>query len=580
MRICQNQEKKEYSMEPISADALPAQSREERMNHRLMEIDRRIEGLAQEAHLIEQSLDEIRKSTDKTIPKVLGAIRTRHFLPSGFATSSEAEKFLEHVLKFNKVEQNKLSVERTKVAPFADLPGDLFDVVFEQADLKTKSTAAHVSKEWGARAVRDAQRECSEFITGELDTYLTLLSRPEITSSQKERVIAELQALKNVLFPEKYDFKTLKRRLIEIRDNIVQSFGQLSQEDLQKMEPYFMAVKDSKVPFIQKQFKLIPALLNKVPDYMPDYVPDFLACVTDFLNHGAIDTAQEIAARIPDDSRATANVWIALKMAEVGNIQGALDIIGPISPCIAKSDTLTFIAFKLAQRGDFQRAHLVRESIRDPAFQKVVDFLISGRPLSKFKHSSAAEFEINILRLVGQLEHVGAVDDAIFLFRLGVGMPINISMFWSDIINSMARQGNFKRALDLLENIHDVRERQNLRSSIGSRMAEKGDIEGALKIYDELKVAGGGDNRDSLLRDVVVSFLKKGDMEQALKTAKKISSSSPEKLYMDSVLPVFELARRGDFKTATDMAAHTGLPFFDDVFDIIDSEKVRQMYLG
>ena len=581
MRVCQNKDKMEYFMEPTSAAALPVQSREERMNHRLMEIDRRVEGLAQDAYLIEQSLEDIRESVPETIPTVIEAIRSRHFLPLGFTTSSSVVTFLGKMLRIIKTDQNKLSDERTKIAPFANLPEDLFDVVIEQADLQTKSAAAHVSKEWTKRAVRDAQRECSEFITGELDTYLTLLARPEITSPQKERVVAELEALKNALFPEKYDFKSLKNRLVEIRDRIVQVFGQLSREDLEKLRPYFTILKSSKVAFVQKIFQVIPDLLAH----------DCVSCVSESLKIGDIEIALKQAASVSlpmDKSRVMCP--LALKMAELGNFQEALAIarqIPRVNDLQFKTNHLLpfiFIACKMAQKGDMEGVRSLRQSLEDKGCQIAIDILIADEALDAFPTLLKPEglqkrAEEYIHDLMDSLRSIRAFDDASSLLRIFKN-KYTIDHDLGFMSRDVAESGDFKRALDLVGKIHDDHDRRFSRFAIASSMLEQGNIDGALQIYDELKVAGGGDNRDSLLRDVVVSFLKKGDMEQALKTAKKISSSSPEKLYMDSVLPVFELARRGDFKTATDMAAHTGLPFFDDVFDIIDSEKVRQMYLG
>lgn len=581
MRVCQNQDKMEYFMEPTSAAALPVQSREERMNHRLMEIDRRVEGLAQDAYLIEQSLEDIRESVPETIPTVIEAIRTRHFLPLGFTTSSSVVTFLGKMLRIIKTDQNKLSDERTKLAPFANLPEDLFDVVIEQADLQTKSAAAHVSKEWTKRAVRDAQRECSEFITGELDTYLTLLARPEITSSQKERVVAELEALKNALFPEKYDFKSLKNRLVEIRDRIVQVFGQLSREDLEKLRPYFTILKSSKVAFVQKIFQVIPDLLAH----------DCVSCVSESLKIGDIETARKQAACaiLPMD-KSRVMCPLALKMAELGNFQEALAIarqIPRVNDLQFKTNHLLpfiFIACKMAQKGDMEGVRSLRQSLEDKGCQIAIDILIADEALDEFPTLLKPEglqkrAEEYIHDLMDSLRSIRAFDDAssfLRIFKNQYTIDYDLGFMSRDV----AESGDFKRALDLVGKIHDDHDRRFPRFAIASSMLEQGNIDGALQIYDELKTAGDDACGKDLLYSATIAFLINGGIEQALNIVTKIPPGSSQKRDIDEVIAIFELARRGDFEGAVTKARTLGENAKYDSLKIIQNEKVRQRYLG
>ena len=566
-------------MEPSSAVALPVPNRLEERDVRLTAIDKRLHELAVVSLSIERSLSSLQQSSPENIPPVLQEIKKNHPIPKQCTTPSAVSDVLEVALKGIRDEQERCMKERNAIAPFAQLPEEILGVVVQQTDKATKGTLAYVSKEWRNRTLFDAKRECEEFVTGEINTYLELLASEKLTSPNKIRVQHELEMLKSQLFNDVSTFKMLKLRVIAVRNQLVQVFRTLSKEDLTKLKPFFIAFQPAKVPVVQKLFSLMPVLWG---DSLEVFMRSIDA-IRESLRMKDVDTAQQLAKSLSDKLDLKSRVYsqIALVMAESGIIEEAFETLLRTKDSSYRSIAGCVLAFKMTKLGDVEGARKVREMIVHDRHKDFLDTLIAGRPLP----SSLVDRSENVLAIeyalrsaIDELKAVGNFDDALSFQKILVQRK-SYDICRHCLIEDIARSGDFTRALHVANQIQDELPKQYAFSGIALVMAEMGDIEGALRVADQVKIPGYLD-KSTMHYYIAISYLLKGDIDQARQIWSTIDPSSFEKAHMLPMFEIFERAQRGDFHGAIDRASYLESNEKKVALRIIDQQKVAQRYLG
>lgn len=560
-------------MEPSSAAALPVPNRLEERNVRLIAIDKRLHELSLVSLSIERSLSSLHQSSPKNIPHVVQEIKKIHPIPDHCRTPAAVSDVLEVALQGIRDEQERCMRERNSIAPFAQLPEEILGVVVQQADKATKGTLAHVSKEWRNRTLFDAKRECEEFVTGEINTYLELLASEKLTSPNKIQVQHELETLKSQLFNDVSSFKMLKLRAIAVRNQLVRIFCTLSKEDRKKLEPFFIVFKPAKVPVVQKLFSLMPLLWE-------DSLEVF---IIESLRMKDVDTAQQLAESLSDllDFKSRMYSQIALVMAESGIIEEAFETLLRTKDSSYRSIAGCVLAFKMTKLGDVEGARKVREMIVHDRHKDFLDTLIAGRPLPSSSvdgSENVRDIEDALRSAIDQLRVVGNFDDALSFHEILVQRE-SYTYGLHPLIEAVAWSGDFTRALYVANQIQDEISKQYAFSRIAHVMARMGDVEGALRVADQVKRPGCLD-KPRLQYYIAISYLLKGDIDQARQIWSTIDPYSSKKRDMLPMFEIFERLQRGDFQGAIDCATHLEPERQVEALRIIDQQKVAQRYLG
>jgi len=232
--------------------------------------------------------------------------------------------------------------------------------------------------------------------------------------------------------------------------------------------------------------------------------------------------ALEIVKLIPSkDGQIYALNYIGRVQASEGNIEQAnkmlvesLKIAKLISDKILRAEALSSVAVEQARIENFDQANEI-----------FTEALKTAKSISKKFYRIKALSSIAIgLAETGNLKHTNEIFTQELKLAKSISDKLEYAIAIDSIANAQANAGAFEKAVELTESVSDSWTRLSAIKPILDAQAKSADVEKANKLFDRaIKIAESTHelmSRQELLSAIAVAQVNKGDLKQALKTAK------------------------------------------------------------
>ena len=239
-----------------------------------------------------------------------------------------------------------------------------------------------------------------------------------------------------------------------------------------------------------------------------------------YLPEPLLKEALKIALKIKDSQALAA---IALKLAEIGQLQEALNLAGNVSGEYSRSQVLAVIASKLVEIGQLEAALSLTRNIGEYSRSKVLAAIAS------------------------KLAEIGQLQQALNLVQ-SIKDEYKHSQVLIAIAPKLAEIGQLQQALNLAQNIKEEYSHSKILAAVALKLVEIGQLEAGLNLFGNIK---GEYNHSKELAAIVLKLAEIRQLQEALNLAGNIGEYRCSQMLV-AIVP--KLGEIGQLEAALNLA--------------------------